>query len=174
LDQRKVLESKEYRQNWDTFQTQESPQYLVNHKADYAHFMCLNYLKQSKIDSARIEYKAIKTLFPNLTPLGKERHHYNLNFLYTEILIAQDSLEKAEKVYKNMKPMETPFGFTMNYLKYNFPLERDGLAQAYAEHGHIDQAIKEYKKLIDVNPKTREWRLIYPKYHYRLAKLYQI
>ena len=70
--------------------------------------------------------------------------------------------------------METPFGFTMNYLKYNFPLERDGLAQAYTQHGDINQAIKEYKKLIDVNPKTREWRLIYPKYHYRLAKLYQI
>jgi len=174
LDQGKVLESKKYRQSWYTYQTQENPQYLANTKAGYANFMCLNYLKQSKIDSARVEYKAIKTLFPNLTPLGKEKHHYNLNFLYGQILIAQDSLEKAEKIYKNMKPMETPFGFTMNYLAYNFPLEMDGLAQAYVQHGYIDQAINEYKKLIDVNPKTREWRLIYPKYHYRLAKLYQI
>jgi len=52
-------------------------------------------------------------------------------------------------------------------------LERDALAQAHARQGNIDQAIKEYKKLIDTNPKTREWRLIYSKYHYRLAKLYE-
>ena len=76
--------------------------------------MCLNYLKQSKTDSARVKYKAIKTLFSNLTPIGKERHHYNLNFLYIQILIAQDSLGKAEKIYKNIKPMETHFGVTMN------------------------------------------------------------
>jgi tetratricopeptide (TPR) repeat protein len=174
LEQGKVLESKKYLQSWFTYQTQENPQYLANHKADDAYFMCLNYLKQSKIDSARFEYKAIKGLFPNLTPVGKERHHYNLNFLYSQILIAEDSLAKAHKIYKNMKPMETPFGFTMNYFYYNFPFERDGLAQAYAQHGDTDQAIKEYKKLIDTNPKTREWRLIYPKYHYRLAKLYEI
>ena len=174
LEQGKVLESKKYHQQMFTYLSQESPQYMNNHKANDDYFMCLIYLKQSKIDSARLEYKAIKTLFPELTPLGKESNHYRLDFLHSEILIAQDSLEKAEKIYKNMKPMETPFGFTLNYLGYNFPFERDGLAKAYVQHGYIDQAIIEYKKLIDINPKTREWRLIYPKYHYRLAKLYEI
>ena len=173
LEQGKVLESKKYRQRWYTYQTLENPQYLANHKADYAYYACLNYLKQSKIDSAHIKYKTIKGLFPKLTPIGKERHHYNLNFLYSQILIAEDSLEKAGKIYKNMKSMETPFGFTMNYFYYNFPFERDALAQAYEQHGDMDQAIIEYKKLINVNPKTREWRLINPKYHYRLANLYE-
>ena len=173
LDQGNVIKSKEYYQAWYLYQIQQSPQYLANHKADFAYFICLNYLKQRKIDSAKTELKAIKTLFPELTPMGKERHQYFKDFLYAQILIAQDSLVKARRCYDNIKPMETPFGFTMNYLKYNFPLERDGLAQAYVQHGDIDQAIIEYKKLIDVNPKTREWRLIYPKYHYRLAKLYE-
>ena len=61
----------------------------------------------------------------------------------------------------------------MELLWINFPFERDGLAQAYLRHGDIDQAILEYKKLIEIDPKTREWRLIYPKYHYRLAKFYE-
>jgi len=174
LDQGSAIESKEHYQAWYLYRIQQSPQYLANHKASYAYFRCLNYLEQQKIDSARVQYQAIKTLFPHLTPVYKERHGYNLDFLYIQILIAQDSLEKAEKIYKDVKPMETPFGFTLNYLAYNFPFRRDGLAQAYARHGDIDQAIIEYKNLIDVNPTTREWRLIYPQYHYQLAQLYEI
>jgi serine/threonine protein kinase/tetratricopeptide (TPR) repeat protein len=173
LDQGSAIKSKENYQAWYLYRIRQSPQYLANHKASYAHFRCLNYLEQLKIDSARVQYEAIKTLFPDLTPVGKERHNYNLDFLYIQILIAQDSLEQAENIYEAMKPMETPFGFTMNYLAYNFPFKRDRLAQAYGRHGDIDQAIIEYKKLIDVNPKTREWRLIYPQYHYQLAKLYE-
>ena len=174
LDQGKLKESRKYFQGWYDYRIHESPQYLDNHKATYAYFLCLNYLKQLKVDSAKAELKTLKKLFPELTPLHKERDYYNLDFLYSQILIAQDSLEQADKIYKNMKLMETPFGFTLNYMFYNFPFERDGLAQAFLQRGNIDRAILEYKKLIQIDPKTREWRLIYPKYHYRLAKLYQL
>ncbi|MDD1778893.1 MAG: tetratricopeptide repeat protein, partial [Candidatus Helarchaeota archaeon] len=74
---------------------------------------------------------------------------------------------------ERIKPMETPFRFIMNYLIFNFPLTRDELAQAYQQCGRIDQAIKEYEKLIQLDPKKREPRFINPKYHYRLAKLYE-
>jgi len=173
LDQGKVLESKKCCLSWYNYQIKEYPQYLADHKADYAYYMCLNYLHQSKIDSARAELKLIKALFPKLTPIGKERHHHLQDFLYSQILIAQDSLERAEKIYKNMTPMDTPFGFTKNYFISALPFAQDELARAYLRHGDIDKAIIEYKKLIEPDPKTREWRHIYPKYHYRLAKLYQ-
>ena len=115
-----------------------TPQYLANHKADYAFAQGNIYLSQSKIDSARIELEKIKTLFPKLTPVSKERYRYREDILYTQILIKENSLEKAIEIVKNLKSFETPFGFTLNYLVYNFPLSNDGLALAFSRKGNLE------------------------------------
>jgi tetratricopeptide (TPR) repeat protein len=49
----------------------------------------------------------------------------------------------------------------------------DGLARAYYKAGQIDNAISEYEKLITYNPKGNDRYLIHPRYHYRLAILYE-
>jgi tetratricopeptide (TPR) repeat protein len=173
LDQGKAELGYDHYIKWYEYNINNSPQYLANWKADLAFYHGMNYIKQSKTDSARIELDEIRKLFPELTPLGKERHQYNKDYLYTQILIAEDSLDAAEKSNQKIKPMETPFRFIFNYLAFNFPFTRDGLAQVYQQHGKIDQAINEYKKLIELDPKKREPRFINAKYHYRLAKLYE-
>ena len=52
-------------------------------------------------------------------------------------------------------------------------LTEDVLARAYLEKGEIDKSIAEYERLITFDPKSQELFLIHPKYHYRLAKLYE-
>ena len=161
-----------YQQDYE-YDIQTYPQYLANHKADREYYMGLIYLAQSKTDSAGQSLARIDDLYPQLTPIAKERFDVRREQLYVQILLKQDSLAKAESVRKMIKPMDRPFSFTWNYFLHNLPISQDYFATAYVKHGLIDKAIEEYKRLIDHDVKRRQWRLINPVYHYRLAKLYE-
>jgi serine/threonine protein kinase/tetratricopeptide (TPR) repeat protein len=173
LERGDLIQSQNYYEKYYQFRVSDSPQYLANYKADRAFYLGLYYLEKHQSDSARLALKEINAVYSQLTPVVKERHDYKKQYLYMRILIAQDSLSKAENLSQKLKPMETPFGFTWNYLLYNFPLSQDELAQAYMKKGERARAIKEYEKLIETDPQKREWRLINPIYHYHLAKLYE-
>jgi tetratricopeptide (TPR) repeat protein len=173
LDKGELEQSKKYYEKYYNYRASYSPQYLANYKADRAYYLGLKYLKQNRPDSARLSLNEIKTLYSQLTPIGKERHDYKKQYLYIRILLKQDSLSRAEMIAQKLEPMETPFGFYWNYLVYNFPLSQDQLAQAYLKKGKLNQAIAEYQRLTETHPQKREWKLINPIYHYRLAQLYE-
>jgi serine/threonine protein kinase/Tfp pilus assembly protein PilF len=168
--------------NFTNLQRKSSPQKLKFLKADDDFRLGLIDLKKMKIDSAKVK-------------LANTRHYYDERFahalpqsrsgfygeywsfvcdqLYSNILIAQDSIEKAINVIETGAALPSPIMDFSLLAEYSTPFLKDVLAQAYYKNGDLDKAIAEYERLIHPDPFKRSCLLVHPKYHYRLAKLYQ-
>jgi tetratricopeptide (TPR) repeat protein len=162
---------------WYDFNLLSYPAYTSNISARYNFYLGLVALQQGEIDSAKSRLDYMRLLFPKITPGIKDEIMYFINLLHAEILFAKDSIENAIIVYEKIVPSGISSMNAPALAGYNYPFIhaslRDGLARAYLRKGEIDKAITEYKRLITFDPKSKDRRLIHPKYHYRLAKLYE-
>jgi tetratricopeptide (TPR) repeat protein len=152
---------------------EQNPQYLTNFQADHNFYSGIVYLVQAKIDSARTQLMALENLLPDVTYASRERLNYRYDLLQANIAIAEDALDDAEQALQTMRRPARPFRFTYNLLSQNFPFMQDDLAKAYQARGELDKAIAAYEALSTFNPKKKDWRLINPRYHYRLGLLYE-
>jgi serine/threonine protein kinase/Flp pilus assembly protein TadD len=138
-------------------------------------FLGLVDIRQGYIDSARKRLDKKDTILANAHVTTKDVINIHYQLLRAELLLAQDSTDAAIAVGEKIKELALPrYFFTPDrIIFYNLPWSRDILARAYIKKGDIDKAIAEYERLIHFNPAGRDHRIMNPKYHYYVARLYQ-
>ena len=133
-------------------------------------------VREGRIDSAKSRMAETKSLMLELSekePYWKTQPKIFSESLQMEVMIAEGAFDEAIAVGEKIYPLGIVSMGMKELLSHNIPFLQDMLALAYYQNGELDKAITEYERLITFDPNGKDRRLINPKYHYLLAKLYE-
>jgi len=147
------------------------PDWVANNRAYNNFFRGLVDLKEDRIDSTQLRLAEMKSVIPDIIYF-KWEEVYRYRVLQSELLLAKDSINKAIGEYKKVSDIENPGDIGAILMMHNL-VPRDILARAYIQKGDLDRAIAEYQQILTFDSSKGDRRLIHPRYHYRLAKLYE-
>ncbi|MFC1502571.1 tetratricopeptide repeat protein, partial [bacterium] len=133
-------------------------------------------VREGKIDSAKSRIAKIEPLLLNLSendPYWVSQPSLSNGFLRMEVMLIEGDFNEAITFGESIDPLGIVNMGTKELLSYNIPFIQDAMARAYHQNRNLNKAISEYEKLITFYPNSKDRHLIHPKYHYRLAKLYE-
>ena len=133
-------------------------------------------LKSGNQEAARKAFNEIKGLLGSIPEDSQTRSRFIRNvaaIFEGEFLLAEGRPREAIAAVSERFKLGIPIMELNQMAQWNIPMDQDVVARSYARLGDLDRAIAEYKKLIEFNPKGKDRRLRNPRYHYRLAKLYE-
>jgi serine/threonine protein kinase/DNA-binding SARP family transcriptional activator len=138
-------------------------------------FLGLIDIHQGDLNSAQERHNFLKNNLDNVLVTIRDITSLHYQLLKAELLLSKDSIDAAIMIGEEIRELAVPryYFYPERVIFYNSPISKDILARAYIKKGNIDKAISEYERLIHFNPQSKDRRLMYPKYHYFLAKLYQ-
>jgi tetratricopeptide (TPR) repeat protein/TolB-like protein len=161
------------RQSWDIIGGVVASESAPDIKIQNNLLLGLIDIKQKEYDSAKLRLSDIKSLLAELNPLTREYYTYCYHLLSAELMLATDSYKEAIEFGKKASPIGVRGLPSLIVALRNLPYLSDVLARSYWEKGDLDKAISEYEKLMTFKPKSKDRRLIHPRYHYRLGLLYE-
>ncbi len=130
----------------------------------------------AELDHGRIEQAklGLKEIDSALAKGSEKRNIYRRDMLSAEILLKEGLPAAARSEFEKAPILDEPsMQWWIWVVIHNIPPLKDILGRSYAQEGDLDKAIAEYEKLTKFDPKSKSRYLIHPKYHFRLARLYE-
>ena len=165
--------SRRYMKGSCDFWIENYPQYIHLYTARCNIDLGLLYLKEGRIDSARVKLTEAKPVLPKVET-NKEWLQSRYDLFHGKVLIAENNFRDAISMLKKVPFFGIPdLAYIRQIIGFNLLFMKDVLGQAYYHSGGLDRAITEYERITQFDPDSKGRLLIYPKYHYHLAKLYE-